>query len=205
MIGLLIKDLYTLKRQLRIVVLISVIYFAVAVLSKNLGMFTGIAMMYAIVLPITSMAYDEQCKWDRYALATPLSRTTIVLSKYVLGVLLNIVGVLLVCAAHLTGARFGLSVDGELLPTVFGMSTGALAVMSVILPLMYKFGVEKARLIMVIVFLVPFLLVMAASRFQLELSLDLVKQYVYLLPVAVIGMILVSLYCSIRIYKGKEF
>ena len=97
MIGLLIKDLYTLKRQLRIVVLISVIYFAVAVLSKNLGMFTGIAMMCAIVLPITQWLTMNNANGIGMPWPRPLSRTTIVLSKYVLGVLLNIVECCWVC------------------------------------------------------------------------------------------------------------
>jgi len=205
MIGLLIKDLYAVKKQLRIVLLISLIYFAVSVYSKNLGMFTGIAVMYSILLPITSMAIDEQCKWDRYALAMPLSRTAIVLSKYVLALLLNLGISLVVCALLMLAGPYGFGAYEELLPMMFTISAGAMAVIAVMLPLLYKFGVEKARLIMIIIFLIPFLLSVVASNLQVEIPLELLEKYVYLLPAAAYGLVLVSLWVSVLIYRRKEF
>ena len=205
MIGLLIKDLFAVKRQLRIVVLITVIYFAVSVYSNNLGMFTGVAMIYSIMLPITSMAEDEQCKWDRYAVALPLSRATIVLSKYVMAVLLNIVISLVVGAVLVLVAPYGSGAYGEVLPLVCSVSAGGMAVIAVLLPLLYKYGVEKARLIMIIVFLIPFLLIVVSSSFESEAPLAWLQEYVYLLPAAALGLVLLSFLISIRIYRGKEF
>ena len=41
-----------------------------------------------VMLVITSLAYDERSRWDRYALTMPVSRKEMVLSKYLLGLIL---------------------------------------------------------------------------------------------------------------------
>ena len=80
MLALLLKDLYTLKAQMKVFLFILII-FALA-FQAEAGAF---AVFYATLLPVTSLAYDEQSKWPQLALMLPYSIKDIVLSKYLLG------------------------------------------------------------------------------------------------------------------------
>ena len=42
-------------------------------------------MLYAAMMPISALAYDENCKWDQLAAMMPYSVRDIVLSKYLFG------------------------------------------------------------------------------------------------------------------------
>lgn len=205
MIGLLIKDLFALKKQWRVLSVITIIYFVFSVASENLGMFSTVSIMYAVILPVTAMAYDEQCRWDKYALSMPLSRSKIVLSKYLLGILLNLGVCILVCLANLVFVYFWDYDLKDVMATAVGISGAELVILAVMLPILYQFGVEKARLIMVIIFLAPSLLIIMLPNFELTPSPELLSMLPYVLPLLIVGMLLLSIFVSIRIYQRKEF
>ena len=143
MIGLLIKDLFALKKQWRVLSVITIIYFVFSVASENLGMFSTVSIMYAVILPVTAMAYDEQCRWDKYALSMPLSRSKIVLSKYLLGILLNLGVCILVCLANLVFVYFWDYDLKDVMATAVGISGAGLVILAVMLPILYQFGVRR--------------------------------------------------------------
>lgn len=79
--GLLLKDYYTLLKQLRYYLIFIVIFALIP--SMNLS---NIAMVYAAMLPITVIAYDERSKWDQLAIMMPATATReLVFSKYLIG------------------------------------------------------------------------------------------------------------------------
>ena len=47
---------------------------------------SAFAVMYAAMLPMTALAYDERSKWDTLAAMMPYSTGALVLSKYLLGI-----------------------------------------------------------------------------------------------------------------------
>jgi ABC-2 type transport system permease protein len=204
-IGLLIKDLYALKKQWRVVFLITIIYLVFSISSENMSMFSTISIVYAIILPMSAMAYDEHCKWDKYALSLPLSRTTIVLSKYVLGIMLNLAAGILVSGVNVAFSYYWGQDIGEAIATALGISGAGLIMLAVMLPVLFKFGVEKARLIMIVIFLVPTLLVLLVPGVEFDLSPQLLSALPYLLPVAIVAVVLLSMLISVKIYTRKEF
>ena len=151
--ALLMKDFYTLWRQLRVYLLVML------VISVFNGSFGNIFItIWAALLPYTAMAYDERSKWDQLAAMMPYSTRDLVLEKYVFGwlcigsaaVLSGLIGGVLAVILHrsFSGAFLLLSV------------CTALCVLDLTLPLMFRFGVEKGRLAM---FLVIFLVCGAAG------------------------------------------
>ena len=86
--GLLLKDLYNLEKQARSLLLIFVFYLVFSLIGENSNMFGGVVSIMMVMLVITSLAYDERSRWDRYALTMPVSRKEMVLSKYLLGLIL---------------------------------------------------------------------------------------------------------------------
>ena len=142
--GLIIKDLFLLRKQGKILLLLAAFYTAFSIFTKNISMLGAIVALMCVMMPITTLSYDEYCKWDRYALAMPVSGKTIVLSKYVLGLLLTLAGSIL-AAVFSVGivAVTGEMPFGEALFTIFCTSIISLLFLSAILPLLFKFGVEK--------------------------------------------------------------
>ena len=104
------------------------------------------------MLAYTSIAMDERDGWNRFVLTTGYSRKEYVLSKYLLGVVGTLFCSLTMGVFSLIGMSMG-KINAEnniifLLPVLIG---GTLIMLSVALPLSFWFGMEKARLLSILV------------------------------------------------------
>ena len=83
MLGIVLKDLYNILNNIKSLVLI--LFVLAITFLPNLGVESYITT-YAIVcsmIIITTMNFDYNSKWDKFALTTPISRKDIVISKYI--------------------------------------------------------------------------------------------------------------------------
>jgi len=94
--GLIIKDILNLKKNLNTLLVLVIFYAFLGYRSGDPSMLIAMIVLLLTMMSITSISYDDLAKWDKYALAMPISRKNIVLSKYILAVLLSISGVVLV-------------------------------------------------------------------------------------------------------------
>ena len=151
--ALILKDTYVIWRQMK--------YFLVMILLFSAlpsGFNNAFAVIYTSMLPYTALAYDERSKWDQVAAMMPSAARDIVLGKYVFGWLC--IGAAAVLSGLLQMA-LSLVVDRVFLPGVMVLSVlGAVCILAISLPLMFRMGVEKGRLAM---FLVIFLVCGAAG------------------------------------------
>ena len=145
--GIVIKDLLTLKSSMKTVVLIVILFGFMGAKSGSAYMST-FASVYAAILPMTCMAFDERSRFNRYAVVMPVNLRDIVLSKYVVGLILAVVAtVVAVAMTALSGGSIGETVAASIaIPMVYH---------SLLLPLMFKFGVEKSRIIILAGVVVP--------------------------------------------------
>lgn len=81
--GLLLKDILTLYKQTKIILLLMVVFACIPGLPTS-----AFAVFYGAMMPITALAYDERSKWDELAAMMPYTAKAIVGSKYALGLLL---------------------------------------------------------------------------------------------------------------------
>ena len=90
--GLLLKDFYVAKKNLR-TFLIMILAFSLGSLavrdSGNFFLCYGIVMMPGITMSLIS--YDERYHWDTYAGAMPLNREQMVTEKYLLHLVMVLV------------------------------------------------------------------------------------------------------------------
>ena len=146
--ALILKDTYVIWRQMK--------YFLVMILLFSAlpsGFNNAFAVVYAAMMPYTALAYDERSKWDQLAAMMPYSPRDVVLGKYVFGWLCIGAAAAL---SSLFQAVLSLVIDRAFLPGVMAMSVlGALCIVAISLPLMFRLGVERGRLGM---FLVIFLI-----------------------------------------------
>lgn len=153
--GLLLKDTYVVLKQAKVYLFLMLVFALIPVG----GMFSY-AICFAAILPVTALAYDERAKWDRYAAAMPYSVRDIVRSKYVFGYFLTFLMTLIaIITRGIKAAVLGKSGLAEMLMIICIICCVALLMLTINLPIMFKFGVEKGRLF----YMVPVIVALVGS------------------------------------------
>ena len=142
--GLLLKDFYVAKKNLRTFLIIILAFSLGSLAVKDSGNFFlcyGIVLMPGITMSLIS--YDERYHWDVYAGAMPLSRQQMVTEKYLLhlGMVLVWLPVLLVLQHFQQVPAFG---GAPLTLLVAGLNLGLL-LPGILLPIIFALGTEKGR------------------------------------------------------------
>ncbi len=146
MSALLLKDFYTLIRQTRIFMIMIVIFAVMPGLNS-----AGFAVVYAAMLPITALAYDERSKWDSLAAMMPYTPRQIVVSKYVLGYAgIGLAAVLSLTAKVITAMIQHAGADASGLLSILFLACVAAIILAASLPFMFRIGVEKGRILLFI-------------------------------------------------------
>ncbi len=151
MTALLQKDLFVLWKQLKIYAVLFVVYALLP--SPYLNIF---GVVYGAIMPYTAMAYDERAKWDQLAAMMPYRDLDIVLSKYALGALFSGTAAVAAGVGQLVVHQFYRTESGEWFTpeTAVVAFSLALIIMAVTLPVLFRFSVEKARVMMFVLIIV---------------------------------------------------
>ncbi len=204
--GLILKDLLNLRSTFKMLGAM-IVFFAVAFLREGNSFVFGIIILMFAMMVVTTISYDDLAKWDAYALTMPVTRAEMVLSKYLVMALLNTLGAVLSLIVGVAGSIImRKSFDLEILTIIGLIYLIAFIFGSVIIPLIYKFGTEKARLMLFLCALLPTALILLVE--QLDVPLPTTgNPWIYLILLvacSVIGVIL-SYLISLKIYTKKEF
>ncbi len=204
MLGLMIKDGYAVVKQAKILLLLAILF---ALLPSDF-MF-GYSIFYMAMLPITALAYDERAKWHKLADMMPYSSIQIVGSKYVMGYLSAGLVIVLIMLSRLFYNAIGVSaINGEEFSALVLVGCIAFTVQAINLPLMFKIGVEKGRLLFVLIIVVIIVMTMSAleSNGYALLENFQIEPAVLLAVVAGITIVvnLISIKISEVIYNRKK-
>ena len=198
--GLLLKDFYNSRSLLIFYLVLSVFFIIISFLSENIYFLCS--LMYMVVgMVLSTMAYDERDNWDRTAVAYGVPRKTIVQSKYLYMILCFIPAVAVEVVAVLSARG---ELKGNLLHSsifLFGSAFGV----SLLMPFLFRFGTEKARVFMMFIF--TLLIGITVLSIFLVDYWHLSTQVFWLAPLIVaasVGLVIGSYYLSLRIYRRKE-
>lgn len=200
------KDVYVLWKQMKIFIVVMLV-----IMAGNGAFGSVFVVIWCAMLPYTALAYDERCKWDQLAAMMPYSPRDLVLSKYVLGWLCAGAAGLFVLAAQaaIRALRLPLETGSPLAVLIsFCASVCALAIT---LPLMFRFSVERGRMVM---FLVIFLVCGGAGALGTILAPDsapvpgntvaLLSMAAVLAPIAAAVLTAVSIPLSLQLYAARR-
>lgn len=196
--GLLLKDFYVLTKQVKLFILIVILF---AMLPG--GQWSAFAIMYAAMMPITTLGYDEQSKWGKLAAMMPYTVKQIVLSKYLLGYIAVLAISLLAAAAQFVyGTIKGTGVSDGSLIAIVAMAVVAIFLQAVNLPLMFKMGVEKGRLIFMV--LTVGVVLGAIALLDENIQIPNIDTIITVVGVGVVVLNVVSILLSIKLYSNKN-
>ncbi|MDY4573753.1 MAG: ABC-2 transporter permease [Intestinibacter sp.] len=214
--GLLIKDILNLKGYMKQLIFIFIFFTAYGIFMKN-GTFVGamITMMLSMQV-ITTMSYDDYAKWDKYALTMNITRKDIVLSKYVFFVMCIVAGILVGVIGSLAINSFAgvpLSIEEILVISIIVPCIFAI-LFCIVIPIVFKNGAEKARIIMMAIFFIPAILVFLVAKIAEKSNIPmpdantldtLAKVGPIALVVLAVIVCFISYKISLKIYSKKEF
>lgn len=209
--ALLMKDYVSVAGQLKIYLVLPLMAGFFAYQNHSLSFMQFILSMVVIFVPMSAFAYDDACGFQGYALTIPLTRKDLVLSRYVLCALTGLgVVVVSVLGAWIMTAMLGNDyfIDFEWKSYLIGevaIFAALNAVNCLLLPLVYKFGTEKARIFLMIIFLAFGALIYIFPD-GIE-QLDTLSNTTLLWGSIVIAIVLeaVSILISNKIMDTKEF
>ena len=210
MLGLIKKDLFVMKNNLKYFLLMILVF---AFFSRESNIIYFIPIFISIMIFITTFSYDDYNKWDTYAITLPLSREKIVLAKYMTSLLLMVGTVLITFLLSFAIGTVNHSFDfDEVFPMIFGGLFALVLLQSFMYPLIYKFGTEKGRIgLFVGVFAVSGLVGYLVNRVKIDTIalngfIQFFNQYgILLLSIVMVILFVGSYFVSKRIYLKKEF
>ena len=201
--GFLLNDLFSIRRLLKS---IAIVYLVFMVAWGAVGK----PQMPALMLGIMSVSYmgnlfsyDEFYHWEKYQRVIPLSVRQVVLARYLSFGIAALV-TLVLGLMYLLVMRVPLYEIGVIL---MGTAAMQMYTISVTVPIYYKLGVAKSRLIQLLVMLIPvgifmgMITVLRKEFSEFTMGVELILGGVFL--VLLIG-ILLSVRISIRIVRKKE-
>ncbi|HBG4644320.1 TPA: ABC-2 transporter permease [Clostridioides difficile] len=209
--GLILKDLLNLKGNIKFILLFIIMFgFMSSLGDGNVNNFIGVIIVLCTTMIVSTFSYDDLNKWDSYVLTMPINRNDIVLSKYLTMLIFSFIGVLVSLIVSVTIGYFKntLILNETLLINALILSI-SVCFGSLILPLIYKFGTERARLLMILCFLVPTLALLVfksiLENISSPISIEIIlNTLVYSLPFVAILLFVISYFISSKIYRKKE-
>ncbi|MCI5842147.1 MAG: ABC-2 transporter permease [Clostridiales bacterium] len=149
MIGLVCKDLLCLRKSATSYLFVVVIYGLLTVVGVwDSTILATVMAVLVSMLPYSCFSYDNMAKWELYGLALPLRRSQIVLARYLTVLLALAFSAVLCCLFGGVTAALGQMEDwGLYLSSAIGALGFSVLLNAILLPLLYRFGAERARIL----------------------------------------------------------
>lgn len=208
MMALVLKDLMTLQRQLKTQAFLLIFILFIAIFMQQGPMLFAFITFIAAMQAITALTYDELCNWDKFANALPVTKSDIVLSKYLLGIALMLIGLTIALPFAFLINHF--ADNGETMDFFLTFSlivTAAFCLLALLLPIYIKFGSVKGRMLLVAACFVPgFVVGLLEDHVAPFLPKLLELQNLsYFAPIAGLVILWLSSLISTAIYERKDF
>ena len=221
--GLIIKDLLNLFSYKTTLFLI-LIFCSIGMIGTNAVNAAPIFITVMIgMIVLSTFNYDEASHAEKYILALPLTRKEIVMSKYILAIVGNILGgiigiiltIIIVNVMNVIRPDDLIRLDYQgLLVTVISGIFGVALIQAIQIPSVYRFGAEKGRIQM---FLLIFLLVLMIAgagflitKIGFDINMEEINHFMNRFGIPVLILVSAVLYyisykISYKIFKKKEY
>lgn len=209
MLGLIKKDLLIIKSNLKLVTVMLLVFFVMA-LQGQFDM-SFILTFIIVMLFISTFSYDEYNKWDAYAITLPGGRKNVVKSKYIAGLLLTTASVVVTILLNYLVYIITNDLDfNKFISTLIGSCFAIILIQAIVYPLIFKYGMEKGR---VLLFVLAFVFVGVIELFSKVVNITIPTNIVsffdsywfIIVPIILILILFTSYKISDKIYSKKEF
>ncbi len=212
--SLILKDLYNIGHNAKSMLLILLVFAVGLIMSSGVESYIISAGVLCSMMIVTTFTFDDNCKWSKYALIMPVCKKDIVKAKFIVLVIFCTVGV---CVGTIFGVSGGLVMrklvmSMESIVTMLFMAFVGLIVSvifgSMSIPLVYKFGAEKGRMLLLVSFVVPlaicFIVYEILMLFGVEITDQLVFAILCVSPLIALIWVYIMYRISCSIFSKQE-
>lgn len=209
MIGLIKKDLLMIKSNLKLVGVIFLVFFIMALQGEVDISF--VPALISVMLFMSTFSYDEYNKWDAYAITLPNGRKNIVKSKYLATLILIVTAIVITILMNIVVGIINNSLDcEEIISVMTGCCFGIIAIQSIFYPLIFKYGIEKGRIgLFVGTFGIVGIIGLLSKTMKINVPSNIMvffNNYWLIITAIILFIILLCSYkISEKIYMKKEF
>lgn len=212
MLGLLYKDFYTAKKELMLtgfMALVFLLYNLVIGQKEMLGPSIGVLVSVGSMVPTYSIHYDKVNGWNKFVCASPISRTQMVLSKYISGMFSVVLMNLLIVVNNWAA--------GSPLPVwsypLFLCLT--LFIQAVMIPVCLKLGQNMVVVVFMLMVFLPIAILFGLNRLGIwtdagiQSAFDFLQQNTMVLvtvgSIVAVALYILSFFLTLYFYKKMEF
>ena len=193
--GLIIKDFKLLMMQKSFFITLAIVAIFFGITTDTIFVI-GFLTMICSMFSLSTISYDEFDNGNAFLFSLPITRKGYVIEKYIFGIMLGVISLILstIIACILT-LFLNSTVTNDLFLVALIYIPIVLVLQSLMLPLQIKFGSEKSRVAMFIVFAIIFII---GYGFNVSMILVIVM---------ILSLIIMFISCkiSMKIIKNKEF
>lgn len=208
--GLIVKDFIVLKHNIKFYLMLTILYAIIGMFSDLSSFVLGLVAVLGISFVLGSFGYDEEAKWDQYALSLAVTRREMVRAKYLVAFLLTGITVVISFVLTLISQLIHGNLDIMQLLLYLGVFFAVMLLMTaLILPCIYRFGAEKGRAVMILCILavagLVALFLWAGEQtplFSILLASPLLS--VLLIACVLLFFLYLSYHVSLKIYLKKD-
>ena len=209
MLGMIKKEICLIKGNLKTFIAIILIYLGFMFMNDSNFSFM-IPFMIAMI-GISTFNYDDFYNWHTYLTTFPNGKINAVKGKYISIFSLTILASLLALLISIIigNIQGNLNLE-EATSFLFGTSFALIILMSILFPLLFKFGAEKGKIMIIAVsFLMAGLVTLFTKYIKIDISTNFInfldKYGIFIFGFISLIFIYVSYTISKKIYLKKEY
>ena len=207
--GLLLKDLFVVSEFVRVLTLMAIVFIASMMAIDGFSVIVAMISLLVVSLVISSFSYDDLAHWDSFAATLPVSRRKLVASKYLFLLLLGVLAVVFngLVSVLFAALQPGVSLAEQFVTGIL-ISMAACIIDFVLIPLIYKYGAEKSRMMMMVIVIIFGITYGGAALLKmLNIGTDWITLPILIggLAAAFLASLLISWICSVKIVEKKEY
>jgi ABC-2 type transport system permease protein len=213
--SLILKDLYNVGHHAKSMFFMLLIYAIIFVPFSGPETCIIVSGILGSMLVMTTFSYDDSSKWAKYAMVTPVTKQDLVAAKFIVLLIFSASCVITGLVLAFIGGMITHKVDYSNTSDVFKLLF--IPVISLVIaeifgslsiPLLFKFGPEKARMLAFVALMIPAAICFGVYELLIFLGVSFTDQLVFILlccsPVVALLWNLAMYKISYAIFSKKE-
>ena len=212
--SLILKDLYNIGHNVKSMLFILVVFAVALIPTSGVAGYIFVCAILCSMMIVTTFSFDDNSKWARYAMIMPVSKKDLVAGKFIVLAIFCLVGSLFglvvgsIAGLTIKSISFDLAEIGELLFLTLTAWVVSIIYGSMSIPLVFKFGAEKGRVLLLISFLFPAALCFGIYQLFVILGIELTEHFMFALlccsPIIALIWCCVMYQISYKIFTKQE-
>lgn len=209
MLGMIKKDLFMIRNNLKSLLLAIIIYFFYTMMF-DMDMSFILPFMIMMIC-ISTFSYDDYNNWHSFASSLPKGKINIVISKYITTISLTIIATIISIICTFIISNFKTTINfSDAISSIGGYLFAIFILVSILFPFLFKYGAEKGRIVMFILgmgIVAVFILLKKVLNISIPANIITFFDSYGLIIFLVLSVIFISIsyLISKKIYLKKEF